>query len=425
MGSMITRPEIRTNLRCVSGWFAVSVLTFFAGGCSEAPLGPLTVTELATPAGDFSGQAHLAAAPDGTAVLSWLEPTTGDGMGLKYTSLPPGSDTWTPAMQLAEGEDWFVNWADFPSVVPMSDSVWAAHWLVYREDYEGYDIFVAISEDAGRSWGEPFTLNTDGTPTEHGFVTLFPLDDDIGAVWLDGRNMIVDGEFMYASPTGEMLGTSLRYARFGRDGQRRTDVAVDSLVCDCCQPDVALTEAGPILIYRDRTPEEVRDIVVRRMAGGEWQDLQPLPADHWTIEACPINGPAIAADGENVVAAWFSAVDQQPIVHYARSTDGGASFSEAIEIDAAGSFGYVDVELLGNGDAVVSWLRSGDDNLSFSTRRVSPAGELSPVESVAQVDISRPLDFPQTVSVGDRIIFLWTDYTDGSNVKTGAGSYRP
>jgi hypothetical protein len=205
------------------------VATLLASACSEAPLGPLSVTELDTPAGEFSGPSHLAAAADGTVILNWLESTTVEAMALKYTTLAAGSDTWAEPRTLAESENWFINWADFPSVVPMSGSLWAAHWLVYREDYDGYDIHVAISNDAGESWGEPFLLNTDGTGAEHGFVTLFPLDDDIAAVWLDGRNMIVDGEFMYESPTGELLGTSLRYARFDRDGERLTDASLDDL----------------------------------------------------------------------------------------------------------------------------------------------------------------------------------------------------
>jgi len=344
---------------------------------------------------------------------------------LKYSTLAADSETWSEPNTLAESENWFINWADFPSVVPITDSLWVAHWLVYREDYDGYDIHMAISSDAGEHWGEPFLLNTDGTGAEHGFVTLFPLEGDIAAVWLDGRNMIVDGEFMYESPAGEMLGTSLRYARFNRDGERLTDISLDELVCDCCQPDIAQTADGPILIYRDRTTDEVRDIVIRRMIDGEWQAVQALPADNWTIEACPINGPAIAANDDDVVAAWFSAADDQPLVHFARSTDGGAEFGASLEIDAGGSFGYVDVELLGNGDAIVSWLRSSTNGLALVTRRVSPAGELMAVEKAVDLDISRPLDFPQMVAAGERLVFVWTDYSSGSDVKTGVGRFGP
>lgn len=420
---MPTPMHTRVQGRHALGAAVLGVLAMLAAGCGDAPLGPLTLTELATPAGDFSGQAHLAAAPDGTAVLSWLEPTTGDGMILKLTTLAPGSTTWSEPRSLAEGEDWFINWADFPSVVPIDESVWVAHWLVFREDYEGYDGVVAISSDAGATWGEPILLNTDGTPTEHGFVTLFPLDGDIGAVWLDGRNMFVGGEFAYTSASGEMLGTSLRFARFDASGRRLADAAIDELVCDCCQPDVALADGQPVLIYRDRTAEEIRDIVVRHWSDGAWGAVHALPADRWQIDACPINGPAIAADGRDVAAAWFSAVDDRPVVHYARSTDGGLTFGEAIDVDTAGSFGYVDVELLDNGDAVVSWLRTRGDRLAFVTRRVSPSGELQPVERVADVDLSRPLDFPQMVGVGDRLVFVWTDYTTGSNVATAVGDY--
>jgi len=408
-----------------AGWVSLTVPALLLAACAEAPLGPLSVTELATPAGEFSGPSHLAMAPDGSVILNWLESTTGEAMALKYTVLAPASDTWTQPRTLAESESWLINWADFPSIVPMSETLWAAHWLAYREDYSGYDIQVAISHDAGTTWGDPFLLNTDGTAAEHGFVTLFPLDGDIAAVWLDGRNMIVDGELMYESSTGEMLGTSLRFAQFDANGERLTDVSLDDLVCDCCQPDIAHTPDGPILIYRDRTTEEVRDIVVRRMIDGEWQAVQALPADNWAIEACPINGPAISAKEDVVAAAWFSAANNAPFVRYARSTDGGASFSDAIEIDASGSYGYVDVELLDNGDAVVSWLRSSGEDLGLVTRRVTPAGDLMPVEPVVDIDIGRPLDFPQMVTAGEQLVFVWTDYTSGSNVKTGIGRYGP
>jgi hypothetical protein len=91
---------------------------------------------------------------------------------------------------VARGEAWFVNWADFPSVVPIADRLWAAHWLARRpEGGYAYDVAMALSSDAGARWGATLSPHTDGTPTEHGFVTLFPWQGGVGAVWLDGRNM--------------------------------------------------------------------------------------------------------------------------------------------------------------------------------------------------------------------------------------------
>lgn len=412
-------PAARSTPR--SPW-VIAVLAA-AAACTQAPRGPLEIAELPTPAQAFSGQAHLSATADGSVVLNWLEPTEDDGMALKYATLASDGDVWSAPRELAQGADWFINWADFPSVVPIAGERWAAHWLVFQEDYGGYDIYLSWSEDAGASWGTPVALNTDGLPAEHGFVTLFPLDGNVGAVWLDGRHMVVDGEVQYFDANGDVLGTSLRYALLDPSGERLADMELDALVCDCCQPDVAITSAGPILTYRERTPEEYRDIVVSRMREGSWQGPQALPPDGWQISGCPINGSAIAAAGDDVVVAWFTAANGSPVVRFARSADAGATFGSAVDVDTAGSFGHVDVALLSDGEAVVSWLRSAGDGLALVARRISRDGELGPVETVARGGNSRPIDFPQMIAVGDRLIFAWTDFERGSDVKTAVGRY--
>jgi hypothetical protein len=164
------------------------------------------------------------------------------------------------------GDNWFVNWADFPSVVPISGSQWAAHWLVRREaGGYAYDIHAAFSEDAGNSWSEPFVPHTDGTDTEHGFVTLFPDPDGIGMIWLDGRKYINE----YDENDVAASGMTLRAAVFRADQTASREVLVDDLICDCCQTDVAMTPSGPVAVYRDRSVDEIRDIYLtrRRVAG--------------------------------------------------------------------------------------------------------------------------------------------------------------
>ncbi len=197
---------------------SLAVVLLLTLGCDRSPPGPLTVAEIATPAAEGSGQPNLAVGPDGEAVLSWLEPTL-DGYALKFSSLHAAG--WSAARTVAGGDDWFINWADFPSVVPISEDLWAAHWLQYQPDsYFAYDAMLALSSDGGASWQAPQMLHQDGTESEHGFVTLFPQRDSVGAVWLDGRNFIQDGEFVYQDAAGNMLGTGLHYARFGAAGER-------------------------------------------------------------------------------------------------------------------------------------------------------------------------------------------------------------
>ena len=43
------------------------------------------------------------------------------------------------------GEDFMVNWADMPSVQPITADVWAAHWLHFAPDSAGaYHIATAV-----------------------------------------------------------------------------------------------------------------------------------------------------------------------------------------------------------------------------------------------------------------------------------------
>jgi len=382
-----------------------------AAGCSDGDAPPSAPVELAVPAAGGSGQARLASGPDGEIVLSWLEPADG-GTALRFSVLDGGM--WSEPRTVASGEDFFVSWADVPSVVPVTSEVWIAHWLqVAPDSFAAYDIAYATSADGGRTFSPHGLLNDDGALTEHGFVSLFPWDGGIGAVWLDGRRLaelFESGEF---DPDGPPVGMSLRYARIAYDGTIEAQGEIDELVCDCCPTGAALAGAAPVVVYRDRSADEIRDIAVRRHAGGEWSAPTVLGPDGWRIEGCPVNGPAIAARGDTVVAAWFTAPGGQPRVRAARSVDGGAAFGEAVDVDRDGAFGYVDVELLDDGDAVVSWWRRGEaGRIELAIRRIRADGTLGEPRAVAVADVAQPLDMPQLAISGNSAVLAFTDPND-------------
>ena len=405
-------------------WRIVTLISavLLMAGCERAPPEPLTFYEVANPAGEGSAQQRLSVGGGGDVVMSWLEPGT-EGHALKYAIMV--TDGWSESQTVVTGDNLFVNWADTPSVVKISDNLWAAHWGVYQaESYFAFNAIVALSVD-GSAWREPFLLHQDGTESEHGFVTLFSQEGSVGAVWLDGRNYIVDGEFLYQDHNGNVLGTALHYAQFSSSGNRLKSFELDEIACDCCLPVIAQSSDGFVLAYRDRSLEERRDIVVRRMSGGNWQDAVLVGADNWIIEACPINGPAIAADGDSVAVAWFSATNNEPYVRLALSADAGKSFGEPIEIDADGSFGHVDLVLTDEGDAIVSWLRSDADRVAITLRRITVEGVVGEAQTVAHIDIGRPADFPQMVKVGRQLVFAWSDFDGNGKVRTAVAEITP
>jgi len=411
--SLVTQNRYPT---LVYRWLLVGLL-LSAGlmtGCSRPSAD--SITALTSPAGAGSAEPHLSRGQDGTVVLSWLEPA-GDNMQLRYSVL--NTSGWAPAVTVARGNDWFVNWADFPSVTSISAKLWAAHWLKKRPGGTyAYDVVLALSHDGGQSWDAPIIPHTDGTRTEHGFVSLFPWKRGVGALWLDGRNMVEDGHGTHGAT--DAGGMTLRSAIIGVDTNITNPRLIDDLVCDCCQTDIAITDNGPIAVYRNRTREEIRDIYVARSIDGSWLPGQLVADDGWEISGCPVNGPAIVANGTDVAVAWFTAPNNRSKVQLARSIDGGASFASPIDIDADRPIGRVDVELIENGDAVVSWVRKGEHQQGeICVRSVTAGGRLGPIRIVAKTNAARPSGFPQMTQQAGDLIFAWTDtFADQSLVKS-------
>ena len=392
----LTREKRRPRWNLVLGLLLVAG-TFTARG------EPTAVTVIPSPAGPGSATPHLAVGPDDdTVVLSWLEPA-GDDAALRYSIFADGQ--WSPAQTAAQGGNWFVNWADFPSVTPISSDVWAAHWLVKRPGGPyAYDVAIALSADRGRTWKAPITPHADNTPTEHGFVSLYSWKDAVGAVWLDGRNMSEGGHGTHAG------GMTLRSALVTTANEVTTSQLVDELVCDCCQTDVAVSAGGPIAVYRNRTKSEIRDIYAARHVEGRWEPGIPVARDDWKIDGCPVNGPAIAASGSGVAVAWFTAAGNAPRVRMARSADGGATFSEAIDLDSEHGLGRVDIELIRNEIAVVSWLRrSAGGQGEAVARSVLRDGNMGPIQVIGETSAARASGFPQMVHYGEHLLFAWTD----------------
>jgi hypothetical protein len=399
-------------------WFRVFVASTLCGlaSCRAQPRvdGSLTITPVPLTVGDVSLGPQLSVTGD-RAIVSWID-TGGRTAALKFAERT-GSG-WSVPRMVASGDDWFINWADVPSVVRLADGTLAAHWLKEVDPkIDAYDLNVAFSKDDGRTWSAPVTPHHDGTKSQHGFATLFQAPGaGLGLIWLDGRS--IDE----ASGRDDM---SVRSATFDRDGKEIAETIVDERACDCCPTAVAITSDGPIAAFRDRSADDIRDVSVSRLVNGRWTTPTPVHDDHWQITACPVNGPAISAHGRDVVVAWMTAKEEDGKAFAAFSNDAGASFGAPIRLDDAGSLGRVGVALFEDGSAVASWIEFADSRAQFKIRRIAPSGAKGAAQSVAGVSAARTSGQPRLVRRGGELLLAWTETSDGrSAVRTAVASFR-
>ncbi len=201
---------------------------------------------------------------------------------------------------------------------------------------------------------------------------------------------------------------SIRTTTIDAEGALGDDVLLDSRTCECCQTALVTTAAGLAAAYRDRSEEEIRDIAVVRGTGSDWTDPERVAADDFYYPGCPVNGPQLSSRGDEVAVAWYTAPDQQPRVYAAFSADGGASFGDPIRIDDGDPLGRVDVELLPDGSALVTWLERTERAAEVRVRRVRSDGWTGTAQVVSETSESRASGFPRMARVGDELVIAWT-----------------
>ncbi|MCW5520292.1 hypothetical protein J1N09_10610 [Aureitalea sp. L0-47] len=353
--------------------------------------------------------------------MSWVEQM--DSISILYSTRYDGTD-WNESHLEEGGTDWFVNWADFPayaenggrhifSYLKKSDSATYAYDIILNHDY--------VQIEGGCAVGvvkENFKLHSDTTKTEHGFVSIVPYGEQSFFVsWLDGRNTSAASHVDHDTHGPGAM--TLRGAVIDPRGDVVMEAEIDHRVCDCCQTSATITENGPLVAYRDRSEEEIRDISVVRQVNNEWLKPQTIGNDNWEIAGCPVNGPSVDAYKNSVGLAWFTAARDEGEVQVVFSADNGATFGEPIRVDSGNATGRVDLTMISSSEAAVIWMEPDGDDEVIRLLKVNSEGKKGQLVTVSRTSRERASGFPQMEKVGDTLMFAWTDVSDdSSSIKT-------
>lgn len=379
----------------------LSVL-LLANSCSKTA--DVQLQEIPSVAGDNSSLPSLYTDNTGTVFMSWVEERE-QLAELKYASFE--NSTWSEPTIISADSTWFLNWADYPSIIGKDGQPMAAHWLNKKPGGTyAYDVNISAFNN---EWTDRTIPHQDETATEHGFLSMLPASDStFMAVWLDGRKTAGRDHHEYADLSKAM---TLRGAIIDRKGKVMEKFLIDDSVCDCCNTSLAKTESGFIVNYRNRTEDEVRDIYSSVFRDGSWSEPKVVHNDNWEIAACPVNGPAIDAQNKIVATSWFTGANGQPKVQLGISNDFGLTYDTVISVDDQHAIGRTDI--LMNDDKIwVSWLSSVDDSGQLNLASYSLNGEPLKQYSIPNISEKRSTGFPQ-ISTSDRgILIAFTDVSE-------------
>ena len=345
---------------------------------------------------------------NGSLSLTWISSDEDMNVSLNFRQFK--DEKWTNSQTLAVGSNWFVNWADFPTHAISGDQVLTSYLKKSASGTYTYDVFLNLQKLSGEKIKEDFILNTDGFKAEHGFVSIAAKDNEGFFIsWLDGRNTVEK------DMNGNHKPMTIRFAEITNSGDIISETELDSSVCDCCQTSITYSDKGPIVVYRDRSEEEVRDIYVTRNINDEWENPIPVHNDGWVIYGCPVNGPKVVSNSNNLAVSWFTVFDGKPTVNLSFSESYGSSFSSPIKINDLNAIGRVDAAFLNEKEVIVSYMEGDDVGTYLRIKKVSIDGKVSEPITISKIDSGRGTGVPQLEILNDEIFIMWTVFDDENN----------
>ncbi len=357
--------------------------------------------DFSNPAGPGSLQPNWSVTPDGGVVLNWIEPSKDGSYSLRYAVRR--GDAWSQPVTIAAHRHFFRHPAEVPEVMETTGHHWLAHWVENQESSDAEFLFVSSSAD-GTHWTTPQMAHRDRSPVQHGLVSM---TENTGG----GASL-----FWLEALKGEDGPVYLMRSVVDGSGKEVTEERLDDDVCACCPTAVAKTAKGLIVAYRDHTPKDIRDIAVLRLENGHWSTSKIVYPDNWQIDACPINAAAVAAKGDRVAIAWYTAAHNSSQVKIVFSTDSGATFSKPAVVSTGHAYGYASLVLDDGGNAMVSWLEQGAGSTRVLARPVSSAGAAGAVLEIAKGDKSE-LGYPKLARSGNDTFIAWGS---GSRIQTAS-----
>lgn len=366
----------------------------------------------------------FAVSPSGAQALAWVSAPNGGSDGQLYVSIDGA-----PPTEIRDSLGPIEVHGESPPKLAYSPNGGLFAVYVVGKEVPGQRfplsaLRMVSSRDNGRTWSAPATVTDGEVFGSHSFHALHAASDgSIYVSWL-GKPPSEGAEEASASASKEMAGmnhsghsASTSWITRSVDGGATWSprVRVDmGEACPCCRTALATSNDGTLyMAWRHVYPGSIRDVVVARSTdrGATWSEPVRVHADDWKFDACPHAGPAIAvAPDGGLHVTWWTGKEGTAGVYYARSTDGGKTFSDAVPLGVAqySRPAHVQLSLASRNRVLVAW-DDGTKQVPQVVVRVSNDGGRSFSPASVLSASGRAATFPVLAIVGDSLAVAWSE----------------
>lgn len=345
-------------------------------------------------------------APDGSlwltwAAAGWVSVAHSTDLGRSFS---PAVAVNLEPLRLDTGPD------ERPKIAIDKSGGIAVAYAIFKDSAFNGEVFYTRSVDGGLTFAPPRPITSD--PESQRFEAIaFDPEGSLFAAWLDKRKRAS------ARAKGEAYtGASLAFA-WSKDGAvtfSEARIAKDN-TCECCRLGIAFAGAGrPVVLFRNIFGESVRDHAVTTFADAATPGpIYRVSVDDWGIDVCPHHGPSLSlGDGGTYHVTWFTEGRARQGLFYARSTDGGRTFSSPMPIGLADRSPSRPFVLAATGTVWMVWKEFDGEQTTVNLMASRDDGKSwSAPKALAQT--SDASDHPLLVSDNGRVFLSWMTRADG------------
>jgi hypothetical protein len=211
-------------------------------------------------------------------------------------------------------------------------------WAMARERKYTADVRFSYSNNYGKTFTQPITVNNDNLLAGHSFNEMLVSDNgDVSIVWLDGR---ISHQLRKQGKKSKGSALFLGQANFKNANSNSTAVFTNQQLandtCVCCRIAMDFNQQGELaILWRHIYGDNIREFALLTLEQDDDKPKQPYQVsyDHWKINGCPHQGGAISVDEQNRYhMVWFNQGDVGKGIFYASSDDQGKTLTQPLSV---------------------------------------------------------------------------------------------